>query len=111
MIDSPTIYESRKSEKETLNIEIEFIETNPFNSRLYAYLSGRKLKKYVFLCTEKNTLDLNCALFMPNEVLLKSQVYILQKHGNQFVSKLDYLPSVFTFGFLNPALIFTNKFL
>ena len=113
MIDSPTIYESRKSEKEkeTLNIEIEFIETNPFNSKLYAYLGGRKLKKYVFLCTDKNTLDLNCALFMPHEVLLKSQVYILQKHGNQFVSKLDYLPSVFTFGSLNPAFNFYKQLL
>jgi len=103
LIDSPTVYDSSKSEKETLNIEIEFIETNPFNSRLYAYLGGRELKKYVFLCTEKNTLDLNSALFMPHDVLLKSQVYILQKHGNQFISKLEYLSSVFTFGSLNPA--------
>lgn len=102
-IDPPIIYKSCKPDNKTLSMEIEFIETNPFNAKLFKYLDERNMKKYIFLCSGNNTLDLNSALFMPHDILLKSNVYILQKHGEQFINKLDYLPSVYAFGSLNPT--------
>lgn len=103
--DVPIIYEkkSRRGFCEKINIEIEFIEANPFNNAIYDYLMGRELYRYIFCCTGENTKDLNIALFMPQRLASDSTLYILQKHGNQFVNKLDYCSNFHTFGELQSS--------
>lgn len=105
LVDTPTIYDiNKKTYSETLSLEIEFIESNPFNKNLYIHIGARKMKKYIFFCSDKNTNDLNGALFMPQKFLLNSYIYILQKYGTEFINKLKYYNNLYTFGSQNPSL-------
>ena len=89
---------------DNINMEMEFIEANPFNNDLFDYLKKRNMHRYIFCCTEKNTKDLNIALFMPQKFVSDSTLYLLQKHGTQFVKKLDYCSSFHTFGVFQSSL-------
>lgn len=103
-IDSPIVYEAKKKEDiDKSNLEIEFIDSNPFNGKFHTFIEKRKFRTFLFHCTEKNTKDINSALFMPQKVIQKSNLYILQKHGTQFVNKLDYYKNFYTFGSLYPS--------
>ena len=104
LTDSPIIFDYKeKSFSEPFLLEIEFIESNPFNKNLYHYFEGRKMKKYMFFCSEKNTKDLNGALFVPAQIKKDTHIYILQKHGVTFIEELHYYTNIHPFGVLNPT--------
>ena len=102
----PVIYEKRSQDScgEKINIEMEFIEANPYNNVLYDYLNKRNMNRYIFCCTGHNIKDLNTALFMPQKFISDSTLYVLQKHGTQFVKKLDYCSNFQTFGVLQSSI-------
>lgn len=98
-IDSPVVYDVKeKYHEDNLKLEIEFLDTNPYNTKLHSHLEKRKSPKYIFLCYEENTMNLNVALFMPQRIKQHSIIYILQKYGSEFVNKLNSFEKFHTFG-------------
>lgn len=103
-VDPPIVYDIKDKEGERRpDWEIEFLDTNPYNTKMYSHIEKRALQKYMFLCYEKNTMNLNVALFMPQRIKKESIIYILQKHGTEFVNKLNSYERFQTFGKLLPS--------
>ena len=91
------------------NIEIEFIESTPFNPQLRTYLLERGRRYNIFACTGKNSTDLNIALFLPHELLPESHIFVWQKHGKEFVDRMNSYSNLHPIGMKEPSYDFYQQ--
>lgn len=75
-----------------LDIEFEFVRGNALSGGVQRLLCDRIEKEHrkmaLFACTGKDTTDMNIALYLPEQILRKSDIYIRQHHSGQL---LDWL--------------------
>ena len=75
-----------------LDVEFEFIRGNAFSEGVRSLLCNRieeeNHKLALFACTGKDTTDMNIALYLPEQILRKSDIYIRQHHSGLL---LDWL--------------------
>ena len=75
-----------------LDIEFEFIRGNAFSDGVQSLLCDRieekNRKMALFACTGKDTTDMNIALYLPEQILRQSDIYIRQHHSGKL---LDWL--------------------
>jgi tetratricopeptide (TPR) repeat protein len=91
------------------NLEIEFIESTPFNPQLRTYLLERGNRYNIFACTGKNSTDLNIALFLPLELLHESQIFVWQKYGSEFVNRMNAYSNLHPIGMKEPSYNFYKQ--
>lgn len=75
-----------------LDIEFEFVRGNAFSDGVQRLLCDRIEKEHrkmaLFACTGKDTTDMNIALYLPEQILRQTDIYIRQHHSGQL---LDWL--------------------
>lgn len=88
------------------HLSFEFINSSPFNSKLYAFLERRrkedKNKMFIYACTENDLVDSNIGLFLPP---LNCDIYILQRYGASYIERLNLRKNkenhLYSFGIIN----------
>jgi len=106
--NAQNIYKHRCASSQQ-NIEIEFIESTPFNPQLRTYLLERGRRYNIFACTGKNSTDLNIALFLPYELLPESHIFVWQKHGKEFVDRMNSYSNLHPIGMKEPSYDFYQQ--
>ena len=106
--NSLNIYKHRFASSQQ-NIEIEFIESTPFNPQLRTHLLERGSRYIFFACTGKNSTDLNIALFLPHELLPESHIFVWQKHGKEFVERMNAYSNLHPIGMKEPSYDFYQQ--
>lgn len=75
-----------------LDVEFEFVRGNAFSDGVQRLLCDRIEKEHckmaLFACTGKDTIDMNIALYLPEQILRQTDIYIRQHHSGQL---LDWL--------------------
>ena len=75
-----------------LDIEFEFVRGNALSGGVQRLLCDRIEKEHrkmaLFACTGKDTTDMNIALYLPEQILRQSDIFIRQHHSGQL---LDWL--------------------
>ena len=75
-----------------LDVEFEFVRGNAFSDGVQRLLCDRIEKEHrkmaLFACTGKDTTDMNIALYLPEQILRQTEIYIRQHHSGQL---LDWL--------------------
>lgn len=75
-----------------LDIEFEFVRGNAFSDGVQRLLCDRIEKEHrkmaLFACTGKDTTDMNIALYLPEQILRQSDIFIRQHHSGKL---LDWL--------------------
>lgn len=106
--NSSKIYNHRCASSQQ-NIEIEFIESTPFNPQLRTYLLERGSMYNIFACTGTNSTDLNIALFLPYDLLPESRIFVWQKHGKEFVDRMKSYSNLHPIGMKEPSYDFYKQ--
>lgn len=86
----PTCFTGKNAD--FLDIEFEFVCGNAFSEDVQRLLCNRiekeQRKMAIFACTGKDTTDMNLALYLPEQILRQSDIFIRQHHSGQL---LDWL--------------------
>lgn len=72
-----------------LDVEFEFVRGNAFSDGVQHLLCDRIEKEHrkmaLFACTGKDTTDVNIALYLPEQILRQTDIYIRQHHSGQLL--------------------------
>ena len=86
----PTYFTGKNAD--FLDVEFEFVRGNAFSNGVQRLLCDRIEKEHrkmaLFACTGKDTTDMNIALYLPEQILRQTDIYIRQHHSGQL---LDWL--------------------
>lgn len=86
----PTYFKGKDAD--FLDVEFEFVRGNAFSDGVQRLLCDRiekeNRKMTFFACTGKDSTDMNIALYLPEQILRQSDIYIRQHHSGQL---LDWL--------------------